>query len=43
MDTKKAIAVGVALLVVGGAASADTGDRIDRRLDRRGNRINQRG
>ena len=28
MDTRKAIAIGVALLVMGGAAFADTGDRI---------------
>ena len=43
MDTtRKAIAVGVALLVIGGAAFADAGDRIDDRLDRRGDRINKR-
>ena len=42
MDTRKAIAVGVALLVIGGAAFADTGDRVEDRLDKRGDRIENR-
>ena len=42
VTTRKAIALGVALLMIAGAASADTGDRIDDRLDKRGDRIEDR-
>ena len=42
MDTRKVIAIGVALLVIGGAAFADTGDGVKDRLDNRGDRIEDR-
>lgn len=42
MDIRKAVGIGVALLVIGGAAFADTGDRIENRLDDRGDRIEDR-
>ena len=42
MDIRKAVVVGTILLVIGGATFADTGNRIENRLDNRGTRINKR-